>query len=50
MPSVGTGGIGPGFMELWVCIRIMECGIAGPESAASLIGPINFQMKLTEKA
>ena len=29
-------------------IMITEFDITGPESAASLIGPINFQMKLTE--
>ena len=37
-------------MRLWVCIMITEYGITRPESAASLIGHINFWVKLTEKA
>ncbi len=48
--SAGTGGIGPGFTILWDYLMIMEFAIIRPESAASLIGLINFQMKLTEKA
>jgi hypothetical protein len=48
--SAGTDGIGPGSMELSDCSTIMEFDITRLESAASLIGLINFQMKLTEKA
>ena len=48
MASAGTDGVEPGFMKLWDCIAIMEFDITGHESAASLIDPINFQMKLTE--
>ncbi len=48
--SAGTGGVMSGFTILWDYLMIMESGIIGSESAASLIGPINFQMKLTEKA
>jgi len=46
--SAGTDGVGPGFMKLWDCLTIMEFDITRPESAAGAIGPINFQMKLTE--
>ena len=46
--SAGTDEVGPGFMKLWDCLTIMEFDITGPESAAGAIGPINFQMKLTE--
>ena len=48
MASVGTDGVGPGFVKLWDWITIMEFDITGPESAAGSIGPINVQMKLTE--
>ncbi len=50
MVSVGTGGVGHGYIRLWDCLTIMEYDIIRPESAAASIGPINFQMKLTEKA
>jgi hypothetical protein len=46
--SAGTDGAGPGFMKLLDCITIMEFDITGLESAASSIGPINFEAKLTE--
>ena len=48
--SAGTGGAGPSYMKLWDCMTTMECDITESESAASSIGHINFQMKLTEKA
>lgn len=48
MASAGTDGVGLGFMKRWDCLTIMEFDNTGPESAGSLIGPINFQMKLTE--
>ena len=35
-------------MKLLDCITIMEFDIIGLESAASSIGPINFEVKLTE--
>ena len=40
MTSVGTDGVGPGFMELLDCITIMEFDITGLESAAE--GVQNF--------
>ena len=48
MVSAGTGGVGLGFTRLWDYLMITELGITRPESAASLIGLINLQMKLTE--
>jgi hypothetical protein len=36
------------FYELWDYLMITEFGITRPESAASLIGLITLQMKLTE--
>jgi hypothetical protein len=45
--SAGTGGVGPGFMKLWDCSTITEFVIIGLESAASLIGLITLQVKLT---
>ncbi|NOQ43789.1 MAG: hypothetical protein GQ560_04940 [Dehalococcoidia bacterium] len=45
--SAGTGGVGPGFMKLWDCLKITEFVIIGLESAASLIGLITLQVKLT---
>ena len=45
--SAGTGGVGPGFMKLWDCFTITEFVIIGLESAASLIGLITLQVKLT---
>ena len=50
MALAGTDGVGAGFIRLWDCLTIIEFDITGPESAASSIGPINYQMKLTEKA
>jgi hypothetical protein len=46
--STGTGGVGPGFTILWDCFMIMEFVTIKPESAASLIGLITLQLKLTE--
>ena len=37
-------------MKLWVCIMTTEFDIIVPESAASLIGLITLEMKLTVKA
>jgi hypothetical protein len=48
--SAGTGGVGPGFMKLWDCLTITEFVIIGLESAASLIGLITLQVKVTVKA
>ena len=48
MASVGTGGIGPGFTNLWDFLTITEFGITRLKSAARLIGHITLQMKLTE--
>ena len=48
--SAGTDGIGLGYMKLWDCIMITEFVTAGPETAASLIGPITLEVKITEKA
>ena len=48
--SAGTDGIGLGYMKLWDCIMITEFVTAGPESAASSIGLIILEVKLTEKA
>jgi hypothetical protein len=45
--SAGTGGVGPGFMKLWDCLTTTEFVIIGLESAASLIGLITLQVKLT---
>ncbi len=44
MASVGTGGVGLGFMTLWDCLTIMEFVITGSESAAGLIGHITFDL------
>ena len=46
--SAGTGGVGLGFMTLWDYLMIMEFVTIGPESAASLIGHITLEVKLTE--
>ncbi len=46
--SAGTGGVMPGFTILWDYLMIMEFVTIKPESAASLIGLIILQMKLTE--
>jgi hypothetical protein len=46
--SAGTGGVMPGFTILWDYLMIMEFVTIKPESAASLIGLITLQMKLTE--
>ena len=46
----GTDGVGHGYMKLWDCIMIMEFVTTRSESAASLIGHITLEMKLTEKA
>jgi hypothetical protein len=48
--SAGTDGIGLGYMKLWDCIMITEFVTTGPESAASSIGPITLEVKITEKA
>jgi hypothetical protein len=45
--SAGTGGVGPGFTILWDYLKIMEFVTINPESAASLIGRITLQVKLT---
>ena len=50
MASAGTDGIGLGYMKLWDCIMITEFDIIVPKSAASIIGLINLEMKLTVKA
>ena len=46
----GTDGVGLGYMKLWDCIMITESDIIVPESAASSIGLINLEMKITVKA
>ena len=43
--SVGTDGVGLGYMKLWDCIMITEFDTIVPESAASLIGLITLEMK-----
>jgi len=48
--SAGTDGIGLGYMKLWDCIMITEFVTTGPESAASSIGLITLEVKITEKA
>ena len=48
--SVGTDGVGLGYMKLWDCIMITEFDTIVPESAASLIGLITLEMKITVKA
>jgi len=48
--SAGTDGVGLGYMKLWDCIMITEFDTIVSESAASLIGLISFEMKLTVKA
>ncbi len=45
--STGPGGVGPGFTILWDYLMIMEFVTIKPESAASLIGLITLQVKLT---
>ena len=46
--SAGTGGVGLGFTILWDYLMITEFVTIRLESAASLIGHITLQMKLTE--
>ncbi|SDP76584.1 hypothetical protein SAMN05660330_04006 [Desulforhopalus singaporensis] len=46
----GTDGVGLGYMKLWVCIMTTEFDTIVSESAASLIGLITLEMKLTVKA
>ena len=50
MALAGTDGIGLGYIKLWDCIMITEFVTTGPESAASSIGPITLEVKITEKA
>ena len=50
MASAGTDGIGLGYMKLWDYIMITEFVTTEPESAASSIGPITPEVKITEKA
>ena len=45
--SAGTGGVMLGFTILWDYLMIMEFVTIKPESAASLIGLITPQAKLT---
>ena len=48
--SAGTDRVGLGYMKLWDCIMITEFDTIVSESAASLIGLINLEVKLTVKA
>jgi hypothetical protein len=48
--SAGTGGVVPGCIRRLDCLTTIKSNITRPESAASPIGLINFQMKLAEKA
>ena len=49
MASAGTDRVRPGFTKRLDCITTMQFDIIGPESAASPIGLINLEMKLTGK-
>ena len=46
----GTGGVELGCTKLLGCIMTIEFVTTKPESAASVIGLINLEMKLTEEA
>ena len=50
MVSVGTDGVGPGYTKTWGFIMITGFVTTGRESAASRIGHITLETKLTVKA